>query len=163
MRRQGINVQVLSGFENFQIATHGFLGFQFLEKCRTFHFGQFLTHPKKNSGYFGIAKYVISRHISRCYFKTFVVLYDYKLFLTSYVGLSEQIWNFCNFCVLCFFHPQLSLFISSTIVYFKKHLPNIEYQVQHPQKIKFPLPLNVWYHHQKIKLAIGAIAKPLLT
>ena len=34
-------------FENFQIATHGFLGFQFLEKCRTLHFGQFLTHPKK--------------------------------------------------------------------------------------------------------------------
>ena len=128
-----------------------------------FSFWPIFNASKKISGYFGIAKYVISRHIFRCSFRTYVVLYDYKLFLTSYVGLSEQIWNFCNFCVLCFFHSQLSLFISSTIVYFKKHLPNIEYQVQHPQKIKFPLPLNVWYHHQKIKLAIGAIAKPLLT
>ena len=37
-------------FENFQIATHEFPGFQFLEKCWTFHFGQFLTHPKKIQG-----------------------------------------------------------------------------------------------------------------
>ena len=34
-------------FENFQIVAHGFLGCQFLEKYRIFHFGQFLMHQKK--------------------------------------------------------------------------------------------------------------------
>ena len=44
--RQGIKLEVLLGFENFQIVTHDFWC-QFLEKCRIFHFGQFLMYPKK--------------------------------------------------------------------------------------------------------------------
>ena len=43
---------------------------------------------KKNSGYFAIAEYVISRNISRCTFRRYIVLYCYKLFLTSHVGLK---------------------------------------------------------------------------
>ena len=53
----------------------------------TFHFGQFLMH-KKNSGYFAIGEYVISRHIYRSTFRIYIVLEGYKLFLTSYVGLK---------------------------------------------------------------------------
>ena len=82
--RRGIKLEVLLGFENFQIVTHGFLECQFLEKYRTFHFGQFLMHQKKNSGYFAIVEYVISRHIYRCTFRIYIVLYGCKIFLTSY-------------------------------------------------------------------------------
>ena len=42
----------------------------------------------------------------------------------------------------------------------KKHLA---YQVQEAQKTKFPLPLNVSYRHQTIKLAVGAMTEPLYT
>ena len=79
-RRHGIKLEVLLGFENFQIVAHGFLGCQFLKKYRIFHFCQFLMHQKKVSGYFAIAEYVISRHISRCTSRIYIVLYGYKLF-----------------------------------------------------------------------------------
>ena len=85
--RQGIKLQALLGFENFQLVAHGFLGCQNLEKSRTFHLGQFLMN-KKISGYFAIAEYVISRHISSWICRIYIVLYGYKLFLTSYVGLK---------------------------------------------------------------------------
>ena len=45
-------------------------------------------HQKKISEYFTIAEYVTSRHISRSTFRIYIVLYGYKLFLRSYVGLK---------------------------------------------------------------------------
>ena len=39
-------------------------------------------------GYFAIVGYVISRHISRCTSRIYIVFYGYKLFLTSHVGLK---------------------------------------------------------------------------
>ena len=97
--RQGITLEVWLGFENFQIVTQGFLGCQFLEKYRIFHFGQFLMH-QKISGYFATAEYVIPRHIV---ISRYVVLYGYKLFLTSYVGWkirkNVKFWQ-----ILHFFH-----------------------------------------------------------
>ena len=68
------------GFENFQIVAQGFLGCQFLEKYKIFHFGQFLMHQKKNST---IAEYVISRHIYWCTFRIYIVLHGCKVFVTS--------------------------------------------------------------------------------
>ena len=55
---------------------------------------------------------------------------------------------------------QTKLLPYSKVVYFKKHLA---YQVQHLWETKFPLPMNVHYHHQTIKLAVGAIVEPLHT
>ena len=43
---------------------------------------------KKMSGYFAIAEDVISRHISMCTFRIYMVLCGYKHFLTSYGGLK---------------------------------------------------------------------------
>ena len=91
-------------FENFQIVAHGFLGCQFLEKCRIFHFGQFYKSKKCiYSGYFVIAEYVISRHISRCTLRIHIVLYGYKLFLRNYVG--SKIRKKCEICAIFFFLP----------------------------------------------------------
>ena len=102
--RQGIKLEVLLGFESFQIVAHGFLGCQFLEKCRIFHFGQFYKSKKCiYSGYFVIAEYVISRHISRCTLRIHIVLYGYKLFLTNYVG--SKIRKKCEICAIFFFLP----------------------------------------------------------
>ena len=42
--------EVLLGFENFQLIAHGFLGCQFLGKCRVFHFGKFLMHQRNFQG-----------------------------------------------------------------------------------------------------------------
>ena len=64
---------------------------------------------------------------------------------------------------LCFYKNstnQAFAFIHSKKVHFKKHL---HYQVQHHWKTKFPLPLNVLYHHLTIKLAVRALVKPLYT
>ena len=55
---------------------------------------------KKISGYFAIAEYVISRHISMCTFRIYMVSYGYKHFLTSYGGLKIILKP------LCFFHFQ---------------------------------------------------------
>ena len=44
------NLKCYLGFEKFQIVAHGFLGCQFLEKYRIFHFGQFLIHQLKFQG-----------------------------------------------------------------------------------------------------------------
>ena len=44
--RQGIKLEGLLGFENFQIVTHGFLGCYNLKKYSIFHFDTFLTHKK---------------------------------------------------------------------------------------------------------------------
>ena len=49
--RQGIKLEVLLGFENFQIVAHGFLGCQFLGKYKIFQ--------KKFSGYFAVIEYVL--------------------------------------------------------------------------------------------------------
>ena len=77
----------------------------FLKNISFSIFDQFLMHQKKFSGFFAIAEYVISRHISRCTFRIYIVLYDYKLFLTSYVGLKIRInVKFLHF--FCFFHFQ---------------------------------------------------------
>ena len=84
--RQGIKLEVLLRFENFQIVAHGFLGCHFLEKYRIFHF-QVLMHQKKCWGYLGVAAYVTSRHITRYTFRIYIVLYGYKLFLKKCVGL----------------------------------------------------------------------------
>ena len=86
--REDITLEMLLGFENLQIVAHGFLGCQFLGKYRIFHFDQFLMHQKKVSGYFAVAAYVIPRHISRCTVRIYIVLYGYKVFLTSYAGLK---------------------------------------------------------------------------
>ena len=44
--------------------------------------------------------------------------------------------------------------------HFKKHLA---YQIKHRYETKFPLPLNVLYRPQTIKLAIKTMAEPLNT
>ena len=103
--RQGIKLEVLLGFESFQIVAHGFLGCQFLEKCRIVHFGQFFKSKKKkkkkkNSGYFAITEYIISRHISMCTLRIYIVLHGYKLFLTSYVWFKNQK---CKICAIFLF------------------------------------------------------------
>ena len=54
---------------------------------------------------------------------------------------------------------QTLTFISSKRVYFKSVL-NIEYSTHRKQTA---LPLNVPYHHQSTKLAVGAMTEPLLT
>ena len=62
---------------------------------------------------------------------------------------------------LCFYKNlanQAVSFISSQIVYFRKHLA---YQVQDPWETKFLLPLNAPYHRQTIKLVVGTIAEPI--
>ena len=82
-------MKVLLGFENFQIVAHELLGCQFLEKYRIFHFDQ-LMHQKKNSGYFGIAEYAISRHISRCTFRIYI--YNFKWLQ----ALSNKLCGFEN-------------------------------------------------------------------
>ena len=62
---------------------------------------------KKNSGYFAIAEYIISRHIFRCTFRVYLVFYGCKLFLTSYVDL--KIRKSVNFlCFFQFYSPQRS-------------------------------------------------------
>ena len=53
----------------------------FLKNISFSIFDQFLMHQKKFSGFFAIAEYVISRHISRCTFRICIVLYGYKLVL----------------------------------------------------------------------------------
>ena len=67
----------------------------FLKNLRFFIFGKFLTHQKKKkkkkkkkSGYYGIFENVISRHILKYNFRIYIVLYGYRLFLTSYVELK---------------------------------------------------------------------------
>ena len=68
-----------------------FLGANFLKNIRFFIFGKFLTHQQKKkekSGNYAIFEYAISRHIFRCTFRIYIVLYGYKLFLTSYVELK---------------------------------------------------------------------------
>ena len=51
--------------------------------------------------------------------------------------------------------------ISSKVVCFKKRLA---YQVsKDPQETKYPQPLNVSYHRQTIKFAVGAVTGPLHT
>ena len=37
------------------------------------------------------------------------------------------------------------------------------YQVKHPQEPKFPVPLNVIYHHKTIKLTVELMIEPLRT
>ena len=89
-------------FSNSWVA-HGFLGSQFLQK-QGFSFWPVFNASKKVSGYFEIAEYGISRYISRCTFRICIVLYGYKLFLISCVGLkSEKMWNLWNFCVSSIF------------------------------------------------------------
>ena len=59
-------------------------------KIQDFSFWPGFNASKKFSGYFGVAAYVIFRH-SHLYvytFRIYLVLYGYKLFLTSYVGLK---------------------------------------------------------------------------
>ena len=89
------------GFENFQRVPHGFLGCQFLEKYRIFYFDWFLKHLKK---FQGILQWLnMFGHIFRCTLKIYIVLYSYKLSLTSYVGLKiKQNLKFLQF--LRFFH-----------------------------------------------------------
>ena len=61
---------------------------------------------KNISGYFAITEYAISRHISRCSFRIYIVLYGYKLFLTSYVGLQiKKSESFAIFGLLPFLAP----------------------------------------------------------
>ena len=75
------------------------------EKYRIFHFGQFLM-LQKNLGYFAIADYVISRHISRCTFRIYIFLYGFKLFLIRYVGLKQKKREiFAIFAFLPFLDP----------------------------------------------------------
>ena len=102
--RQGIKPEVLLGFENFQIVTHRFLGCQFLENIGFFILGSFKC-IKKNSGYFAMIEYVISRYISRCTFRIYIVLYGYKPFLPSYVVLKIKNVKFCKFKFLPFLAP----------------------------------------------------------
>ena len=77
--------------------------------------------------------------------------------------------NCMEFCIhtekdhLCFHKNsayQISTFINSKVVYFKKHLT---YQVYHPLETKFPQPLKVLYCHQTIKAAAGAMTELLHT
>ena len=42
--KQGVKLEVLLGFENFQIVAHEFLRYQFLGNNRIFYFGQVLIH-----------------------------------------------------------------------------------------------------------------------
>ena len=55
---------------------------------------------------------------------------------------------------------QTFTFISSKVVYFKKHLAN---QVQHLQGMKFSLPIHIPYRRQTINLAVGAMVEPFHT
>ena len=82
LRRQGIKLVRLLGFENFQIITHGFLVYPILGKY-DFSFWPGFSASKKFSVYLGVAAYVISGHISRYNFRILPILYDYKIFLTS--------------------------------------------------------------------------------
>ena len=56
-------------------------------KIYDFSFWPVFNASKIISGYLGVAAYVISRHISGYTFRILPVLYGYKLFLTSYVGI----------------------------------------------------------------------------
>ena len=79
--RKSIKLEVLFSFENFHIATHGFLGCKFHEKYQIFHFRQSLFNASKIiSGYLAIVQYVISRHISKCTFGIYIVLYGISSF-----------------------------------------------------------------------------------
>ena len=102
-------LEVLLVFENVHIVTHGFLGSQCLEKIQDFLFWSVFNALKNISGYFAITEYVISRHISRCSFRIYIVLYGYKLFPTSYVGLQiKKSEIFAIFGFLPFLAPQRS-------------------------------------------------------
>ena len=46
LRRQGIKLERLLGFENFQIITHGYLVYPILGKYMIFHFGQDSVHQR---------------------------------------------------------------------------------------------------------------------
>ena len=56
---------------------------------------------------------------------------------------------------------QTFTFISRKVVYLK-NFSNIKYS-KHPLETKFALPLNVPYHGQTIKLAVGAMTEVLHT
>ena len=55
---------------------------------------------------------------------------------------------------------QTVTFIGRKVVYSKKHLKRQEYEAQ---ETKFPLPLNVSYRRETIKLAVGAMREPIHT
>ena len=55
---------------------------------------------------------------------------------------------------------QTFTFISSKVVYFKKHLA---YQAQYLQGMKFSLPLDIPCRRQTINLAVGAMVEPFHT
>ena len=57
-------------------------------KIQDFLFWLGFNASKKLSGYFTIVEYIIARYISSCIFRIYIVLYGYKLLLTSYVGLK---------------------------------------------------------------------------
>ena len=64
---------------------------------------------------------------------------------------------------LCFYKisgNQTFTFISSKVVYFKKH---VAYHVQHLQGMKFPLPLHILYRRQTISLPVGVMVEPFHT
>ena len=55
---------------------------------------------------------------------------------------------------------QTFTFISSKVVYFKKHFA---YQVQHLQGMKFPLQLHIPYKCQAISVPAGVMVEPFHT
>ena len=74
----------------------------------------------------------------------------------SYLSYAEFRIHAVKDC-LCFYKNSANrafTFISSKIVYFKQHFA---YQIQHPQEMKFPLPLDVLHHCQKITFAAGTM------
>ena len=77
----------------------------FLKNVGFFILASFLNQKKKkkkkkNSGYFAITEYIISRHISMCTLRIYIVLHGYKLFLTSYVWFKNQK---CKICAIFLF------------------------------------------------------------
>ena len=82
-----------------------------------------------------------------------------KIFLIKLCGILHA-HRKDNFCFYKYFTNQTFTFISSKVVYVKKHLA---YQLYHLEKANFLLPLNILYRGQTIKLAVGTIAEPLHT